>query len=234
MYLLLHFGFGFHILSPLTIWNLTRHLENNFQLDRGAEWKAGDTVNQPAGVLLFSEDVLQQLRRAVSNFRLIANISRGRHQHAEPDDPRDFVERSQMFARNRKAVERRKISRPPPRFHVKLCADAPNELRRATFRRQHASQKEQIACLHRFHIGAKRLRWRRELDAQIFQPLLGTSMVRAFAAYQSHCRSCIHLLSLIRLTLTSRLKSYADASARIRLSEAQTYLARKSVTNLMV
>src|SRR5258708_30297313 len=105
----------------------------------------------------------------------MSNISRGPHPHAEPDDPRDFVERSQVFARNRKAVERSEISRLPPRFHIKLPADAPNELRRTAFRGQHPSQKEQIARLQRFHIGAERLRWRRELDAQIFQPRLPTA-----------------------------------------------------------
>src|SRR5258708_815898 len=62
-----------------------RHLENNFQLDRRAERKT--CVNQAARVLLFSEDVLQQLRSRVRDFRLIADISRSCDHHPEPDDP---------------------------------------------------------------------------------------------------------------------------------------------------
>ena len=74
---------------------LTNHLENHFQLDRGAERKACDAIHQATRALVFSEDVLQQLRSGVSDFRLIADISRSGHRHAEPDDPRHFVERSQ-------------------------------------------------------------------------------------------------------------------------------------------
>jgi hypothetical protein len=46
------------------------HLENDFQLDRGTERKACDAIHQAARVLLFSKDVLQQLRGGVSDFRL--------------------------------------------------------------------------------------------------------------------------------------------------------------------
>jgi len=68
------------------------HLENDFQLDWGTERKACDAIHQAARVLLFSEDVLQQLRGGVSDFRLIADIFQSGHGHAEPDDPRHFVE----------------------------------------------------------------------------------------------------------------------------------------------
>ena len=54
---------------------LLRHLENDFQLDRGAERKACDAIHQAARALVFSEDVLQQLRSGISDLRLIANIS---------------------------------------------------------------------------------------------------------------------------------------------------------------
>jgi hypothetical protein len=37
---------------------LPGHFENQFQLDRSAEWKACDAVHQPARVFLFSENVL--------------------------------------------------------------------------------------------------------------------------------------------------------------------------------
>ncbi len=116
---------------------LPRHLEDDFQLDWRAERKACDTVDQAAGALVFSENVLKQLRSGVSDFRLIADISRSGHRHAEPDDPRHFVERSQMLPGNSEDVERRELSSPAPRFHIELCADPPNEFRPVALRRKH-------------------------------------------------------------------------------------------------
>src|SRR5256714_5213408 len=157
-------------------WNvpfLPRHLENDFQLDRGAERKACDAIHQAARALVFSKDVLQQLRSGVRDFWLIAGISRSSYRHAEPDDPRHFVERSQMLPRDGEDVERSEVSRLAARFHIELRAHAPNKFRAAAGRGKHPAQKKQIARLHRFHIGPERLRRRRELDAQFLQPLLG-------------------------------------------------------------
>src|SRR6266513_2782994 len=122
-------------------WNvpfLPRHLENDFQLDRGAERKACDAIHQAARALVFSEDVLQQLRSGVSDFRLIADISRSGHRHAEPDDPRHFVERSQMFSRDSENVERGEMCSLAPRFHIELRADASDKFRCTAFRRKHS------------------------------------------------------------------------------------------------
>ena len=62
------------------------------------------------------------------------------------------------------------------------------------FRGKHPAQKKQIARLHRFHIGAERLRRRRELDAKFFQPLLGARRPRDFARYDLLFRIRIHLI----------------------------------------
>src|SRR5207245_7695267 len=113
---------------------LFRHLENDFQLDRSAERKACDAIHQAARALVFSEDVLQQLRSGVSDLRLIADISRSGHRYAEPNDPRHFVERAQMLPRDSEGVERREVSRLAPRFHIALRSDAPDEFRPAAFR----------------------------------------------------------------------------------------------------
>src|SRR5205807_3801689 len=168
------------------------YLENDFQLDRGAERKARDAIHQAARALVFSEDVLQQLRSGVSDFRLIANISRSGHRRAEPDDPRHFVERSQMLPRDSQDVERREVSRLAPRFYIELRADAPNEFRLVAFRGKHPAQKKQIARLHRFHIGAERLRWHRERDAKLSEPLLGAGRRRAVAGYRLIRRCGVH------------------------------------------
>jgi hypothetical protein len=58
--------------------------------------------------------------------------------------------RSQMLPGDSEAIERRKVSRIASRLHVELRADAPDEFRRAAFRRKHPGQKKQIARLHRF------------------------------------------------------------------------------------
>ena len=55
------------------------HLEDEFQFNGGAEGKAGDTVNQAAGVFVFSEDVLEQVGCAVGDFRLFADIAQSGH-----------------------------------------------------------------------------------------------------------------------------------------------------------
>src|SRR6266567_1581695 len=172
---------------------LSPYLENDLQLDRGAERKACDPVHQAARALVFSEDVLQQFRSGVSDFRLIADIPRSGHRHAEPHDPRHFVERPQILPRDSQDVERRKVSRLAPRFHIELRADAPNEFRLAAFRGKHPAQKKQIARLHRFCISAEWLRRRREFDAKFFQPLLGAGRPRAFAGSHLLLRMCIHV-----------------------------------------
>jgi hypothetical protein len=97
---------------------LRRHFENEFQLDRRAERQAGNSVHQAAGVLVFSEDVLQQLGRTVSNFGLVAEISRSCHHNAQPDDARHSIERSQMLARDSEAVERSQVSRLASSFGI--------------------------------------------------------------------------------------------------------------------
>ena len=59
------------------------------------------------------------------------------------------------------------MSRLAPRFYIELRADAPHEFRRVALCRKHPAQKEQIACLHRVHISAERLRRRWKLDAEL-------------------------------------------------------------------
>src|SRR5882762_6408689 len=167
---------------------LPHHLENDFQLNRRAERKACDAIHYAGRILVFSEDLLQQLRSTVSDFRLIADISRSGYQHAEPHDPRDFVECSQMLTCDREAVKRREIGRLAARVHVEFRTDAPDEFRRAAFRGKHSGQKKKIARLHCFRIGAERLRRRRKLDAKFFQSLLGTGRPSAFARY--HLPAC--------------------------------------------
>jgi hypothetical protein len=131
---------------------------------------AAPTTNRQG---LFSEDVLQQLRSGVGDFRLVAHISRSGHQYTEADHPRHFVERSQVLPRDSENVECREASRLSRRFHIELSANTPNEFRPVAFRRQHPARKKQSTRLHRFHIRTERLRRCRDVDAEFFQTLLG-------------------------------------------------------------
>ena len=87
-----------------------------------------------------------------------------------------------MLPRNSENIECSEVSRLAPRLHVELRADAPNEFRRAAFRRKHAGQKKKFARLNSFHIDAERSGWHGELDGEFFQPLLGAFGPRMFRA----------------------------------------------------
>src|SRR5262249_37191019 len=90
--------------------------------------------------------------------------------------------------RDRYGVERREVSRLPSSVQIEFRAHAPDEFRLAAFRGQHPAQKKQVARAHRFHIRAKRLRRRRELDAKVLQSLLGAGRARLFSGY--HLPTC--------------------------------------------
>src|SRR5207237_4810623 len=125
-------------------------LKDHLQFDWGAEWEACYSIHEAAGFFVFTEDVLQQLRSAVRDFRMIAEISRSGDRYPKSDNPCHSVERSQMLPGDSEAIERRKVSRVASRLHIELCPDAADEFRRAAFRRTHPGQKKQIARLHRF------------------------------------------------------------------------------------
>ena len=72
-----------------------------------------------------------------------------------------------MPPRDSENVERRKVSRLASGFHIELRAETPDESRGTAFSGKHPGQKKQTACLHRFGIGAERLRRRWKLDAEL-------------------------------------------------------------------
>src|ERR1700721_723186 len=88
-----------------------------------------------------------------------------------------------MLPRGSEDIERSKVSSLAPRCHIELRADPPDYFRRVALRGKHPAQKKQIARLHRFHICPERLRRRWELDAKLFQPLLGAGQVGTFMDY---------------------------------------------------
>src|SRR5215468_11834572 len=114
------------------------HLKDQFQLDWGTERKACDSIHKAAGIFVFTEDALEQLRSTVSHSRLLPDVSRSGHRYAKPNNSRHFVERSQMLPRDSEGIERRQPSRLPARLHVDLSAHTPNEFRCAPLRGEHS------------------------------------------------------------------------------------------------
>src|SRR5260370_37681282 len=108
---------------------LSCYLEDKFQLNRRAERKARDTINHATWILVFSEDVLQQVRSSIRDLRLIAHISRSSYQDTEPNDAPHLVERSKILPRDSKSVETHDVRRFPTSFHISLRSDPPIEHR---------------------------------------------------------------------------------------------------------
>src|SRR6267142_6600357 len=98
---------------------------------------------------------------------MVPDISRSGHQHAEPDDPRNFVERFQMLPHDSEDVDRSQVSGHAPRFHIEFRTDAPDEFRFAAYSGKHSGEKEQVARLHGLRVDAERLRRRWKLDAKL-------------------------------------------------------------------
>src|SRR5713101_7237657 len=113
---------------------------------------------------------------------MLPDISGSGHQHAKPDDPRNFVERSQMLPHGSEGVERCQESGLASRLHIELRADTRDEFRFAAYSGKHSGEKEQVARLHRFRVDAERLRRRWKRDAKLTQPLLGSGKTRAIPA----------------------------------------------------
>jgi hypothetical protein len=111
-----------------------RHLEDDIQLDRSAERKAGDAIDRAAGALVPSEHVVQELRSAIGDFGVLADLAGGGHRDGETDDPPHLVERSQVAPRDRENVERGEVGRLPSRVDVELRSDPSDERRTASLR----------------------------------------------------------------------------------------------------
>ena len=131
---------------------LSCHLENNFQLDRRAERKARDTINQAAWILVFSEDVLQQVRSSIRDFRLIANISR-----SGDGDPSRMIRVTlssdpKCSRATARALSAARYAALRPVSTSSSAPTRPTNFADAAFRGKHPGQKKQIAGLHRFHI----------------------------------------------------------------------------------
>ena len=95
-------------------------LENDFQLDRHAEWKTGDPIDQAARVFL-AERHLEKVRRSIRDLRMVTNVpevamihSKANDTSTRSSDSLDTVERAKMLASTASAfiAARRAALRP--------------------------------------------------------------------------------------------------------------------------
>src|SRR6476620_6629686 len=126
---------------------LVRDFKNDFKFHRGPQRETGHAIDQTTRVLVFSKDALQQIGSTVSDLRMIADIFRCGAIPTETHNPTHLIKRSQIFSCNRKGVECSKVSGLASCFYIELSANTSYEFCRASLGRQHASKKEQIACL---------------------------------------------------------------------------------------
>jgi hypothetical protein len=144
----------------------TSHLKNDFQLDRGAEGKACRRRRLSGKRCLFRT-------RPAATPKRHRRLSAGRGYLPRRPPTRQagryasLCQRYQVLPRDSEDIERCEMSRLAPRFHIELCADAPNKFRSATFCGSIPLRKRQIARLHRFHIGTERLRRRGGARSQV-------------------------------------------------------------------
>lgn len=71
-----------------------------------------------------------------------------------------------MLPGDREAIEGREASCLAAAFHIELRADTPDEPRSLAFGGKHPTQKEQVARLHRLHVGAERFGRLRQRDTK--------------------------------------------------------------------
>ena len=68
-------------------------------------------------------------------------------------------------------------------FDIQLFPKPAKILWLVVYNREHPAKEEQVARLHRFHIGAKRRRRGRKLNAKFLQPAIRTARLRTLTAH---------------------------------------------------
>src|ERR1700722_17803094 len=88
-----------------------------------------------------------------------------------------------MLLDQRQSVQRRQASRAPSVFDAQVVSEAPLEFGNSSLHGQGATQKEQVARLHRLNVGAE-WSWRtRQIDAKFLQPFFGAGIRRVRGHY---------------------------------------------------
>ena len=119
-------------------------------------------ITNRADISVYTENGFEQLGSTISHLRLIDIIPRGCHINAEPDDTGNLVQRPQMLPSNSQSVNCRSMCCFPTGSFIQLFANAPDMLGLLIFHGQHASEKQKVARLNHFDIGAEGARRLRE------------------------------------------------------------------------
>jgi len=147
--------------------------ENEFHFDGHAQWETRHAKDEATREALRPKNVVQQVRGAVGDTRLIEEISAGRHIDSKANDAPDSVERSEVLTRSREAAQCSGTRRVSPGFHIEFFAKPPQVLWNMPHDRQHPAEKEQIASFQNLHVTTKGRGGRRQNDAQLCNPGFG-------------------------------------------------------------
>lgn len=177
-------------------------LKYELELDGDPERKALHAINEPAGIAIFAEDILQELRGSIGHSRLILWSFAGCDHHSEPNDSRDSVQRAEMLLRDGEGIQRSQPAGPIAGLDIELCSDPAGELSASSFGGEHSSQEKKVSGPNGFRIDAEGLRRPRQSQAQLLQTGFhpssrrdhpGFRLSRAAAAHINLTRKCAEL-----------------------------------------
>ena len=132
---------------------------------------------------LDAKDISKQVRDSVRDPGLVEEVSGGRHEHAEPNNARDSIERAQMLFRRGEGAQGRSVGGISSSFGIELFPQPAKIFRLVVDNRKHPAKEEQVARLQCLDVSAKRRRGGWELNAKVLQPALGAARLRTFSAY---------------------------------------------------
>src|SRR5579864_1683468 len=161
------------------LFSLGLNLEEDLQHHWHPKWKAGNTKNHPDRQLVFSKNIAQQLRSSVSHLRQRQEVLLGCQVRRQLDNPGHLIERAEVLSRDGEYVQRRNACCCPSLFDVVLSTQPAYELRYMPDDRENAAEMKQSARLDTFSIRAKGSGRGRQLNAELRQPALRASPLRA-------------------------------------------------------
>ena len=146
---------------------LLSDFKDDFEFYRHSEREARNPDQEPNGDFLDAKYISKEVRHGIPYPGLVKEVSMSCHEQAETDNACDSIERAQMLFGSSEGAQSSSVCRVPSRLDIKFFPEPAKILRLMIDNREHAAQKEQVACLHRFDVVAKRSGCRRELNTKV-------------------------------------------------------------------
>ena len=124
-----------------------RDFEGDLEQDWHSEWEAGDADHRANCHFVGAEDVAEQVGGAVCHSGLIEEVSMSGHEHSEPDDASDSVERTEIRFGCGQGAECRGARGVSAGFGIEFFAETSQIFRLVIDNREHPAEEEQISGL---------------------------------------------------------------------------------------